>query len=246
MNEQTQLILFALANKWLEKNPERLLPQEQKKFKADLMEYIYLNNKTMSDEVFDFLCDLKIIKSPNRHLNFAKYLTKKYDDLTDYFILDVGAGRMCHLSEILAKSGSKVIAMDPKIRLTRLEAKEKRIQEIRKELFQCDKFAKIQSPTDISSFDLVVGLEPCMATEHIIRQGLTHDKPFDVLLCETAHNSLTGKEFKSTEQWINYLMSISKEIKDVTYNGSTILTNLKSQPPKQEKLRDYEEDEFYL
>ena len=150
-------------------------------------------------------------------------------------MLDVGAGRMCHLSEKLANLGSSVVAMDPNIRITDSEAKAKKIMALRKELFTCDMFAKHHNGTDVTLYDLLVGLEPCMATEHIIRQGLADDKPFDVALCYANHSALNGKTFKTPEEWYYYLKSISSEIKDVTNNGTTILTNCKPMPASSQK-----------
>jgi len=246
--EYLEFILFTQANMWLEKNPERLTTQEVQKFKADLMHYIHGESKDISDEVFDFLKSLKITKEEDRHTEFYKYLKNKYGDLEYFTVLDVGAGRMCHLSEKLAKLGCSVVAMDPNIRITDSEAKAKKIMALRKELFTCDMFAKHQNGTDVTTYDLLVGLEPCMATEHIIRQGLSNDKPFDVALCYANHNALNGKKFKTPEEWYYYLKSISSEIKDVTNNGTTILTNCKPLPSSQqsEKTITCEADDFSM
>ena len=224
-DQLAQLIMYKKAEEWLKMNPERLTSEEKTKFKVELMEYLIGASKTVSDEVYDFLVFQKLITNDDRHSEFAGYLRKKYPNLGCQTILDVGAGRMCHLSEKLAKTGANIVAMDPNIRITQAEAKAKKIMAIKKELFMCDEYAKNNLGTDISKKDLIVGLEPCMATEHIIRQGLKKGKPFEVSLCFQNHPSLSGQQFKSYEDWFKFLKSISTYIDIVEYKNSMIATN---------------------
>ena len=100
--------------------------------------------------------------------------------------------------------------MDPKIRLKDNEIKPRKIKQIIKKPFYCDDFSN--KGTDISKFDLIVGLEPCDATEHIIRQGLKYEKPFEVSLCYQAHNGLNGQKFNTPEDWYKHLQQISNEV----------------------------------
>jgi len=106
-------------------------------------------------------------------------------------------------------------------------ATKKKITTIKK-LFRCDEFAKNGVGTDITQFNIIVGLEPCDATEHIIRQGLTYDKPFDVLLCYENHDALSGKRFNEPEEWFDHLKGISTEVDIVKLGSSFIATNSNS------------------
>ena len=127
-------------------------------------------------------------------------------------MLDVGAGRMCKLSTALSKYGLKMHAIDPKIRLYKSELKQRSIQTISTQKFVCDDYARNGKGTDISGYDLILGLEPCDATEHIIRQCLKYDKPFDVLLCASPHDGLNGQKFKTYHDWFEHLNNISSEV----------------------------------
>ena len=150
-------------------------------------------------------------------------------------ILDVGAGRLCELSSTLATKGFKMFAMDPNIRLLPNEANSLNIH-ISKNLFLCDRYAKSHKGTDVKNFDLLIGLEPCLATEHIIHQGLKYEKPFDVVLCYEAHKALNGKEFKSVDEWFEHLLKISQEVEIIKHNDSYIARHAGDQITKEKTL----------
>ena len=204
------LIIFSKAEEYLKLNSERFTHFEKDKFLLDLKAYLFKQDKAITDEVFDFLVAEKLIENKPRTHSFIRHLIAKYNATITPKVLDVGAGRMCHLSTELGRRGFKVTAMDPKIRLKDTEIKPRKIQSIIKQPFYCDEYGK---GTDISNFDLLlVGMEPCDATEHIIRQGLKYEKPFEVSLCYQAHNALSGQKFKTPEDWYEYLQQISSEI----------------------------------
>ena len=148
-----------------------------------------------------------------RHQIFADFICKKYSDIKFKRVLDVGAGRLCHLSKPLIKRGYEYSAIDSNIRLSSREIDRMGIKNAYKDHFYCNEFAGGGGGTDISEYDLILGLEPCMATEHIIRQALNYDKAFEILLCYENHDALNGQKFKTPEQWFNYLRKISKEVK---------------------------------
>ena len=110
--------LIVTAFEYLEFNPERFNDQEKMKFMSDLQEWISGKSETISDEVYDFLVMINATKSKAREVVFHNYINEKYGYLAFRRVLDVGAGRMCKFSNLLAKNGAKVTAMDPKIRLT--------------------------------------------------------------------------------------------------------------------------------
>jgi len=98
MDFRIQYIIKNEAAKWISQNPERLSHGEIEKFKKGLDEYLFGNSRTIDDEVYDFLVDSKLIKGKTRHSTFADYLKKKYLGTDVKKVLDVGAGRCCHLS----------------------------------------------------------------------------------------------------------------------------------------------------
>ena len=219
-----QLIIKNQANIWLKENPLLLNNQEQQKFLVGLQEYLENKNIAVDDEVFDFLVQRKLINNEPREVSFIKYLIKKHGILKNFNILDVGAGRICSLSKVIAEQGCKVTAMDLNIRLSNETLRKLKITAVKK-LFRCDEYSKNGVGTNIDNFDLIIGLEPCDATEHIIRQSLKYDKPFDVNLCAAPHRSLNGKTFRTYEEWYNYLKNISKEVSIIEHDCGFVATN---------------------
>lgn len=240
IDHNQSLMLIELAKQYLDENQERYNEQEKKKFLNELLQNIKGDQNFMYDGVYDFLVHYNLVNGISRHKNFANYITKRYSPTSTRVILDVGAGRLCKLSEILSKKGFNMHAMDPNIRLLEHEAKKINVH-ISKNLFLCDEFAKSKKGTDVSSFDLLVGLEPCIGTEHIIRQGLKYEKPFEVVLCYEAHDALNGKHFNSVDDWFEHLLKISNEIEIVKHNNDYIARHNDKQQVL-EKTPDYEEE----
>ena len=219
-----RLIIKNQADIWLKENPLLLNSQEKQKFLIGLNDYLDGSEDVLDDEVFDFLVQKKLIKNESREQTFIKYLTKKYGALKDFSILDVGAGRVCSLSKGMVEKGASVTAMDSNIRLNDSQLRSAKILAIKK-LFRCDDYAKNGVGTNIENYSLIVGLEPCGATEHIIRQSLKYDTPFDVALCAAPHNGLNGETFSSYKQWYEYLRRISKEVNIFKNDCGYVATN---------------------
>lgn len=216
-----QIELFAKFDNWLKANPERFTVQEKQKVIDNFRNFLFNNDKTITDETYDFLVTIGIY--PARHEEFGKFIFSKYPPTKYKRVLDVGAGRVCKLSEYLVSKGYEVTAIDPNIRLLPNEAKKKKIK-VAKGLFTCDSEKK--KGTDITKYDLVVGLEPCDATEHILRQCIRYNKPSSVLLCATAHDAIDGTKFENMQAWYDYLNKLSPTTNISTLeNGSTVICN---------------------
>lgn len=226
MVDYNELILMAL--KYIEINEERFNDFEKMKFMHGLQTWAYGRSETIDDEVYDFLVQMGFAKKERRENLYYSYLNEKYKELRFSKVLDVGSGRLCHLARILAQKGSKVSVMDPNIRLTDSEAHCFGINNVFRKKFVCDDFAGHLAGTNVRSYNMLIGLEPCDATEHIIRQGLKYDKNFDVLLCAAPHQSINGRKFRTYEEWYEYLSSISKDVDIVQdKNKSYHATNAK-------------------
>lgn len=226
MNITNLLIIKTEAQKYLLENPERFTELEKKKFLSNLNNWLTQKDYVYDDEVYDFLIEKSFINKPTRAISFFRYINSKYNPTQYKNILDVGAGRMCHLSSRLGRAGYTTTAIDPKIRLTNNEASQLKIHSTIKDNFYCDEYTpSTKSSFDIQIYDLLVGLEPCDATEHIIRQSLKYNKPFEVILCYTVHKTLNNTKCKNIESWYNYLKSISNEVKINNVDNSFIATN---------------------
>ncbi len=220
-------IIYSRADNYLKKNTERFNKKEKEQFVEDLREYLSnTNSNVYTDKVYDFLLHEGLVDGKSRESEFAEYLLDKHGNSSIKSVLDVGAGRMCKLSSALSKNGWSMTAIDPKIRLEKKELKERGIEKTIKAPLLCDEFVKNMSGVSVIEYDLVVGLEPCDATEHIIRQSLKYDKPFEVMLCYQAHNALNGQQFDKPEQWYEYLSNISSEVEIVKCGFNSIATNV--------------------
>lgn len=218
--------IYRKAEKYLRNNPERLTDKEKNGFYDKLNNWLHGYEKFIYDEIYDFLVAEGFYNGESRVGAFGNYIVQKYP-LDNYKnILDVGAGRVCKLSQFLAEKGYKVDAIDTDIRLSNSEANDMGIVRISKYKFLCDEYSNKGKGTNITNKDLVVGLEPCGATEHIIRQCLKYDKPFEVSLCYQNHKALNGQTFETPEDWYRYLKSISDDVKiQVVKTGTFVATN---------------------
>ena len=236
-------ILTIRAIEYLEKNAERFTKQEKAKFLKDFNDYLSNNNNFITDEIYDFLTTINPLMR-TRESEFVTYLNGKYKNLRFGKVCDVGAGRLCKMSIILSNKGNQMYAIDPNIRISQSEATKLGIRKISKDRFVCDKFSNNGKGTNISQYDMILGLEPCDATEHIIHQSLRYEKPFNILLCYEAHRSLTGKTFQSPEEWFEYLSKISNEVKVEMVKNNYFVTNEKNQISRQQSFEENNQREL--
>lgn len=152
------------------------------------------NGRGVYDEIIDFI-DLRS-GNYTRWEAFARYIETRYIVQRYISVLDVGCGPFADLSIKLAEKGYDVTSIDPRIEETsRLK--------IIKGLFDFES-------TDVKRYDLIVGLEPCEATEHIIRSAVANKKAFAICLCGIHHEGIDGKVFETYDEWVNYLIGIDK------------------------------------
>ena len=209
-----KIFIHIKLEEYLHKNPERYTTAEKNKLYSDVFHWLESDEKWIADGVEDFLVYAGIYKHDSREKVFADYIKAKYKPTKYKRVLDVGAGRMCRSTILLSNYGYKASAIDPAIRLDAKESKAKGIT-IYKRPFLCDEYARGGKGTEIRNVDLVVGLEPCDATEHIIRQSLKYEKPFDVTLCYSEHNGLDGSKYATPEEWYDHLQRVSGDVEIV-------------------------------
>jgi len=161
----------------------------------DFSDFISGNYK--KDIIYDEIVDYyDIVKGEyTRWQSFARYIETRFPKETYPRVLDVGCGPLADLSLSLNEKGYGVTGIDPRVN---------QINQL-KTIRQSFNYLK----TDISSYDLIVGLEPCEATEHIIRSSIQSNVPCAIKLCAKAHDSMNGQQFLNKEDWYNYLLSLS-------------------------------------
>ena len=176
---------------YIEDNPNELTKTQMERIFEDIDNP---RGSTMYDETFDFMQWLH--GRPGRQELFYEYIKKNYTNFFGKRVLEVGCGPRARLSKMLSRS-FKMTAMDPSLDP---DLRIKHVKLIRK-IFKYN--------TPIDNFDLVIGLEPCDATEEIIRNCLTNNKEFIVVLCGTPHKCMQdGITPKSAFEWYKYLLEI--------------------------------------
>lgn len=150
----------------------------------------------IADELIDIL--LWFNGQPTRAEAFAEYICSKVP--VGSKILEVGCGPRATMARKLTKMGMEVVAIDPCLK--------EPTENFKKEYFTLD--------YDISSYDVVVGLEPCEAIEPLIRVCVKEKKPFIAAPCGQPHKRLNGKLDKNCLTWWNYLKNIHPKI-DLNY-----------------------------
>ena len=155
-----------------------------------------LSNNVWGNEAIEMGSNKRSIRY-NRYEHFSKFIKAMYPDARKVLEVGCGAG---DLSKLLTELGYEVTALDY-IKYNNLD--KQGIAFYEKE-FTLD--------TDISEYDLVVGLHCCDATERVIRNCINNDKEFAVVVCEK-HQGLENNNIKNRNQYIKYLKNISNRLK---------------------------------
>jgi SAM-dependent methyltransferase len=190
-----------MDNTLVEKFKKYLQSREAENIEKKIHDFeLLLANKYDKDTVVDEIGDFYdyICGRPFRWTAFARYIQTRYCLDKYKHILDIGCGREAYTSQELLKRGYDVVGIDPKV-------KEVGCLRVIKGYFN-------YLLTNVSEYDLLVGLEPCDGTEHIIRSALKNDKEFVVVPCYAPHNSIDGIIFKDYQTYHSYLLKISNEI----------------------------------
>ncbi|MDR0850036.1 MAG: hypothetical protein LBN07_00950 [Christensenellaceae bacterium] len=215
---EEEFTLADILNAYININPRQLSETEIQVLIEDFEAIKSGELDVPSELLYDFFAFGKLV--PSRHTTFADDIASKYPAERFLRVLEIGAGKQCLLSKTLVKKGYYVTSMDPQILIDENRAAKKGFI-VTKDYFRCDEFSPDSIGTDISSYDLIVAQQPCGATEHIIRQCLKNNKPFEIKLCGDAHPHLSGEEDDTLEEWYNYLSSIEGTYIDKnTYQAS--------------------------
>ena len=142
-------------------------------------------------------------------------------NMVEYFInrnsrvLDVGAGGVPFSSIRLGENNDNISSMDKFIVSNKL-IKRNNVNPI-----DC----YFDEKTDISKFDIVVGMKPCSAIGNIVESCKRENKPYLLYLCECgAFDYATDKLKIFSSDWSFVLPKIDSDVK-IGYNYVTNITN---------------------
>lgn len=161
------------------------LKMYQDEYPEEVVEHIkghFLERMPISDTV-DILKQIYALfgmlkPEENCYLGFSKMIGEKYG--WDYHVLEIGSGFYPIFSKYMDdsqkenKSSGTITTYDPLLIVNKLGSIKLHKEEFKKE-------------TDISSYDLLVGIMPCDATSTIIRRAIKEHKEFFVAMCGCIH-----------------------------------------------------------
>lgn len=154
----------------------------------------YTNNNDTINQIYCYL-DL-VNDNINAYKEFIKILENNFNLSNN--ILEIGAGNIPILAKYLTDKKINVDILESNIifdNLTNGRVIKKRFDE----------------KTNIDKYDLLIGYNPCGATEDIIRNSIKNNKDFCIALCGCC---FLPEEYKkrTPEEWHNYLFEIAKKI----------------------------------
>lgn len=184
------------AKRKLKKFKKNYLNLYEDDYKDEINERLlhgFTNNNDIINQIY---CYLELIKDEiNPYKEFIK-ITKKYFKI-NCNILEVGSGYIPILAKYL-ENDAKVTMMDPKI-IFRDYAK----GTIKNESFTLN--------TNLDKYDLIIGYNPCEATESMIRNAITNQKDFAIATCGCCYLPIDYPN-RTKENWHKYLIRIASEL----------------------------------
>lgn len=179
-----------------------------------IQEFIFFSkckfrNKYLSDELKDF-CDI-LLERKTRWDALTKFIEKNYDKSNYKKVLDIECNNNIDFALLLQQKGYDVTIVNSGSNELHL------LKTIRKS-FDYKLF-------DVSKYNLLVGLNAGMKTEHILRSAVTNNKPFVIVLDNQLYSTLTCENIYTTAAWNSYLNNVypneTKIVEEVIY-GKTL------------------------
>ena len=159
----------------------------------------YTNN---NDTVNQIYCYLNLVNdSINAYKGFIKILEDNFD--LNNSILEIGAGTIPILAKYLSDKEINIDILEPNIIFDKL-TNDKVIKK------------KFDVKTNIDKYNLLIGYNPCGATEDIIKNAIKHNKDFCIALCGCCFLPEKYKN-RTPDEWHNYLFSIANKLSKNNY-----------------------------
>jgi len=159
----------------------------------------YTNNNDTINQIY---CYLNLVNDNiNAYKGFIKILEDNFD--LNNNILEIGAGTIPILAKYLNDKKINVDILEPNIIFDNLT-----IGRVIKK--------KFDEKTNIEKYDLLIGYNPCGATEDIIRTAINSNKDFCIALCGCC---FLPKKYKNRtpEEWHDYLLGIANKLSKNNY-----------------------------
>lgn len=157
----------------------------------------FTNNNDTINQIY---CYLQIAPTRfNYYQEFIKIIQKHFS-LENKKVLEVGAGSLPILASYLESSALSYDVMDPGIILEDVVGLKGRVIK-----------EKFSLTTNITDYDLLIGYNPCGATEAMIKNCLKNHKEFIIALCGCAFLPESYKK-RTNKEWQKYLFQIIEKL----------------------------------
>ena len=154
----------------------------------------YTNNNDTINQIY---CKLNLVNDNiNAYKGFIKILEDNFD--LNNNILEIGAGTIPILAKYLNDKKINVDILEPNIIFDNLT-----IGRVIKK--------KFDEKTNIQKYDLLIGYNPCGATEDIIKNAINSNKDFCIALCGCCFLP-EGYKKRTPNEWHKYLFDIANKL----------------------------------
>ena len=134
------------------------------------------SNRPVDSQIAQFYKEYDLLdEHADMYKAFVDIIKHNHQDLSDMTILDVAGGMVPQLGRELAKHAKHVMVVDRNMVTKNNPDNLEPIQ------------MRIESYTQLPKADMVIGLLPCEATQHIIDYSVMNKKDFIVALCGCVH-----------------------------------------------------------
>ena len=151
------------------------------------------SNRPIDSQIAQFYKEYNLLgEYQDMYYEFTRIIKHAHPDLKDKTILDVGGGIVPQLGRELAKEAKHVMVID---RNMVFKNNPDNLEPIKR---------RIESERDLpSGVDIVVGLLPCEATQHIIDYSVSNKKDFIIALCGCWHSLDLGNMLQHRRMLVN-------------------------------------------
>lgn len=187
-NQEDKEKLLEFKNKYYNLYPDYL--------QEELDEKLLLGFTNSNDNINQIYCYLDLVNNNiNPYIAFINILKKHFNLNSN--ILEVSCGLMPILSKYIKNEypNNHLTLLDKYIGFKNF--KDECIEAIFDETY------------DITSYDLIIGYNPCQATEAIIKNSINNNKDFCIALCGCCFLPEEYTE-RTPEKWHEYLINIAK------------------------------------
>lgn len=197
---------------YLKRNPNLLNKKEKEQLKKQFSDFIKKPTHQVVDPLLEFFIHVGEVES--KEDDFLNYIKQNYPSDRFPKVLEVATGKVCSLAQKLNKSGYRVTAMDPEIRIDQKDSRAKGVKLLKR---------RFTSDFRTEQYDVIVGYNACPVAGTLLSK---RNIPTVFTICDGPQSDGVldiGRRVSSKEDFIEELNKRDARIQKV--NGLTIVDN---------------------